>query len=109
MPIPGTSSNNSKDIFYTEQFKKIIRSEKDILLKQASAFPILKPRELYAFRYDIYRFLRANNIPEHLWWATAYLNGIEDPNQDISGLQVLYQVDESILVKALTRANTKQG
>lgn len=109
MPIPGTSSSNSKDIFYTEQFKKIVRSEKEILLRQATTIPILKPRELYAYRYDIYRFLRVNNIPEHLRWATAFINGIEDPNQDISGLSMLYVVDESILVKALTRANTKQG
>lgn len=109
MPIAGTSSSTDKDIFYTERFKKIVRSEKELLLRNALTIPIVHFHNLYAARNDIYRFLRSNKVPEHLLWTTAYLNDIEDPNQDISSMTFYYTVDESVLIKAITRANTKQG
>ena len=109
MPIPNNSSAADKAVFYTEPFKVLVRSEKEVLLRSAATVPIINRHELHAYRFDIYRLLRSLKIQPHLYWATAYLNGIEDPGQDISGLQSILTVNEEILNKAITRSSTTWG
>jgi hypothetical protein len=106
MPIPNNESDNGKDIFYTEAFKTLVRSEKEILLRGSQTMPIVDRAMLYAFRTDFYRVMRVMNVPAHLRWATAYINDIIDPNQDISDMHSFQMITESDLNKAISRNNT---
>lgn len=106
MPIPNSEADNGKDVFYTDAFKTLVRSEKEILLRSSQTMPIVDRAMLNAFRNDFYRVLRVMNVPAHLRWATAYINDIIDPNQDVSGLQSFQMVSETDLNKTIARYNT---
>jgi hypothetical protein len=106
MPIPNNESDNGKDIYYTEAFKTLVRSEKEILLRGSQLMPIVDRAMLYAFRNDFYRVMRVMNIPAHLRWATAFINDISDPNQDVSEMHSFQMINESDLNKAISRSNT---
>lgn len=109
MPIPNNEINSDKDVFFTERFKTLVRSEKELLKRTAHSKPIIEKNVLYAYRNDIYRFLRHFNVESYMYWATAYINGIEDPTQDITHLTSIYLLDESTLSSAISRSNTVQG
>jgi len=109
MPIPNNESDNGKEFFYTDAFKILVRSEKEILLRTAQLMPIVDRAMLYAFRTDFYRVMRSMNIPAHLRWATAFINDINDPNQDVSDLHSFMAISESDLNKAISRSNTVKG
>ena len=106
MAIPNNESDNGKDFYYTDAFKILVRSEKEILLRGSQMIPIVDRAMLYAFRTDFYRVMRVMNIPAHLRWATAYINDISDPNQDVSDMQSFQMINESDLNKAISRSNT---
>lgn len=109
MPIPNNDVSSSKDVFFTERFKVLIRSEKELLIRQASSTAILETNQVQAYRNDFYRLMRAHNIEPHLWWATAYINGIENPSQDISGMVSFLTLNESTIASAIARSNTVRG
>jgi len=89
MPLPYTGGD---ELYYTDEYKVIIRSCKEVLLAQASKTQLLDPGIRYAYRYNFHKFLRqlrnANEgafvIPEELIWTIAFINGIEDPADDFS-------------------------
>lgn len=109
MPIPNNEIGSDKDVFFTDSFKTLVRSEKELLKRTAHTKPIIEKNVLYAYRNDIYRLLRYLSVPSYLYWATAYINGIEDPTQDITHLSSIYLLDESTLSGAISRSNTVQG
>lgn len=109
MPIPNNEISPNKDVFFTERFRVLIRSEKELLLRQAASTAILEPNQVQAYRNDFYRLLRAHNIESHLWWATAYINGIENPSQDISGMTSFFTLNETAVASAIARSNTVRG
>lgn len=109
MPIPNNEINADKDVFFTDRFKTLVRSEKELLKRTATTRPILEQNVMYAFRNDFYRVLRIYNVPSYLWWCTAFINGIEDPTQDISEMTSFLEISESILSAALARSNTVRG
>jgi len=107
--MPIVNYDASKEVYYTERFKALVRSQKEFLLRYATTITLTNRNRVYAFKNDFYRLLRDNKVPQHLWWTVAFLNGIEDPNQDITGLHIIYNVDQSVLDKCLVRSNTKAG
>lgn len=109
MPISSNVISENKEVFFTERFKTLVRSEKELLIKQASSAPILEPNQVQAYRNDFYRLIRTHGVESHLWWATAYINGIENPTQDISGMTSFLTINETVLASALARSNTVRG
>lgn len=109
MPISESGYGADKAVFYTQAYKTLVRSQKEILLRGATVIPIINRHELYAYRNDMYRLLRSLNIDPHLYWTVAFLNGIENPDQDITGLTSVYTISEQQLEKALARSNTTPG
>lgn len=109
MPLPNNDFGNGKEVYFTESFKTMVRSEKEFILREASSVPILTPGAQYAYRFDIYRLLRSMQIPSYLWWVTAYINGIEDPFMDVSKLKQILKVNESSLEDRIVRSNTTQA
>lgn len=101
------------EYYYTDEFKTIIRSCKEILLNQAAESPFADDSIKFAYRYNFHKFLRNlggedPTIPEELVWVTAFINGIENPNQDFSHLVSLFtvtkeQVDAVIQVTRVRR------
>lgn len=106
MPISDSGYGADKAVFYTQAYKTLVRSQKEILLRGATVIPIINRNELYAYRFDIYRLLRSLSIDPHMWWTIAYLNGIENPQQDITKLTAIYNIDQQQIEKALARSDT---
>ena len=110
MPITVTvTQTGNKDFYYTEEFKTLVRSEKEYFFNNATEESYLVPAIVYAFRYDFYRILRESSVPQYLWWATAFINDVNDPFQDMSGLKKFYRIDEQLLEAAIARKNTVRG
>ncbi len=109
MPLSIVNFSEGRDFFFTERFKVLVRSEREILLRQTQEIPIVSHAQLYAYRYDFYRFLRVQGIENHMLWVTAYLNGIEDPFMDCAGMQSYKIIDEAHLTQAVARSNTTQA
>jgi len=108
MPISDAYSTE-KDVFYTDRYKTLVRSQKETLLKTAQQIPILDRAQLHAYRTDVYRVLRSLKVPPHLYWTTAFINGLENPDADVSGLKFIYSVQENVLEKMISRSNTQRG
>ncbi|QZA70560.1 hypothetical protein AH04_77 [Erwinia phage AH04] len=97
MPLPYTGGDS---YYYTDEYKVIVRSCKEVLLKNASYTPFLELGIKYAYRYNFHKFLRQlrtstsgmTAIPEELIWTISFINGIENPNQDFSHLKGIYTV-----------------
>lgn len=97
MPLPYTGGDS---YYYTDEYKVIVRSCKEVLLKNASYTPFLELGIKYAYRYNFHKFLRQlrtstsgmTAIPEELIWTISFINGIENPNQDFSHLAGIYTV-----------------
>jgi len=102
MPIPLLGGNT---YYYTDEYKTIIRSCKDVLIQSASFTPITGPGIRFAYRYNFHKFLRQltngnsqmSAIPEEMIWTVSFLNGIENPNQDFSHLEGIYMVTADII------------
>jgi len=109
MPIPNNAIGADKDVYFTERFKTLVRSEKELFISTASSTPALEPHVVHAYRNDFYRLMRYYGVPSHLWWATAYINGVENPQQDVSGITSFLFINESTLSTAISRSNTVQG
>lgn len=102
MPIDIISGN---PYYYTDEFKTTVRSCKELLLERASWAPFVDDSTKFAYKYNFHKFLRQLKrkdsdgyaITEDLIWVTAFLNGIEDPNQDFSHLKGIFTISaESI-------------
>ena len=112
MPIVIDYGN---EYWYTDEFKTIIRSCKEILLNGASYAPFVERNIVFAYQFNFHKFLRelrnkesGNSVPEDMVWVTSFINGIEDPNMDWSHLQGIYipnrnQIDALIRVNRVIR------
>lgn len=97
MPIPLLGGDT---YYYTDEYKTIVRSCKDVLLQGANYTPMMGPGIKFAYRYNFHKFLRqltnGNStmaaIPEEMIWTVSFLNGIENPNEDFSHLDGIYTV-----------------
>lgn len=109
MPIGSLNVNATKDIFYTDRYKTMVRSLKEVLLKQAQALPIPNPNDRYAYRYDFYRLLRELGVESHMHWTVAFLNDITDPFADNSKKVEILNIPETTVLSAISRSNTRRG
>lgn len=91
--------------YYTDEFKTIIRSCKEIILQRASFAPFVDDSVKFAYKYNFHKFLRqlkrknddGRAVSEDLIWTTAFINGIENPNQDFSKLPGIYTVTPDVI------------
>lgn len=109
MPISTNNSEGDKSIFFTPEYKTLIRSLKEVLLQSTTSLPIPNPNDRYAYRNDFYRLLRSLGIKSHMWWTIAYLNNVENVNKDNSHIIEIRNVDENLVIRAISRSNTKPG
>lgn len=98
--------------YYTDEFKTIVRSCKEILLNQAHFSLFIDESTKFAYKYNFHKFLRnlkdsagkSDAIPEDMIWVISYINGIENPNEDFFHLTGLYTVTKE-QVDALVQVN----
>lgn len=109
MPIGSLNVNATKDIFYTNRYKTMVRSLKEVLLTQSQALPIPNPNDRWAYRYDFYRLLRELGVESHLHWTVAFLNDVTDPFADNSKKVEIRAISESLVLAAISRSNTRRG
>lgn len=90
--------------FYTDEFKVIARSCKEILIERAQQIPILDKAQQYAYRTNFHKYLRefgdspVLQIPEDLIWVTSFINGMEDPTSGFGHLEILLLVTREDLL-----------
>lgn len=109
MPIGSLNTSTANNIFYTPEFKTLVRSLKEVLIKEAQSLPIVNANERYAYRYDFYKLLRSLNVPSHMYWAVAFLNGVTDPTKDNSHITSVLNISEESVLRAISRSNTREG
>lgn len=108
--MPLTTSTIVEDpVYYTEEFKTLIRSHKDFLLQNTAPSSEPDTSLLFANRFDFYGYLKAKEVPPCLWWVCAYLSGIKSPYQDISRLKKWYYPDIDYINNIISRSNTDRS
>lgn len=113
MPIPYTGG---KDYYYSDEYKVIIRSCKEVLLQSASYTPFLNNGIKFAYQYNFHKFLRQlrtdnsdiTAIPEELIWTISFINGIENPNEDFMHLDGIYTVTFEIVDMLIQSTRTRR-
>jgi len=113
MPI---SLQGGDTYYYTDEFKTIVRSCKEVLLNASSYTPITNPGIRFAYRYNFHKFLRQlkisssgmDAIPEELIWVNSFINGIENPNQDFSHLEGINTVNREIVDMIIQSTRTRR-
>lgn len=109
MAVNYLEGSSEEEYFYSERFKVLVRSEKEHLLKTSTVMPFTDKAQAWAMKHNIYMFLRNNNVPEHLLWATAYINGIENPFSNFTHLKQIFMINEQTLNNSISRSNTVRG
>ncbi|AUR81090.1 hypothetical protein FDJ25_gp080 [Vibrio phage Aphrodite1] len=97
------------DQFFTDEYKTMIRSNKEYLLSVAGKYPIQDLSFLHAHRYDFYRVLwESFNVPQHLHWTVAFLNDVENPSQYIGDMKEVLIIEPAVINKLVQRMNLKR-
>ncbi len=94
------------DIYFSESTKIMVRANREYLLGLTTEVTVLHKNYVQAHKYDFNRIMRQHNVPLRMQWIVQYLNGIEDPNQDVSGMTTFKNINEDIISQMLTRVNT---
>jgi len=102
----STTSVVEEEIYYTEEYKTLIRSHKEFLIQSTPPSVEVVTSLLYAFRYDFYGYLKYKGVPPKLWWTCAFLSDIKKPYQDISRLSKWYYPDITHIEQIISRSNT---
>jgi len=113
MPVSIPGGN---EYYYSDEYKTIIRSCKDVLLQSASHTPFLDNSIRFAYRYNFHKFLRNIRtgrtdepaIPEELIWTISFINGIEDPMADFSHLTGIYTVTKDTVDFLIQTTRTRR-
>lgn len=106
MPIYTNEFNTDKEVFYTERFKTLVRSQKELLVPQATTISLIEDQVKYAYRNDFYRLLRHYKVPAHLYWTVAFINGVTDPFESIIKMKEFLLIDENVLYELMARSGT---
>lgn len=106
MPIPSTSTVQSNDYYYSDDFKTLVRSHKDNIINNSGRAAIIDQSVLYAFGNDFYRFLRSNQVDPRYWWATSFINGWNKPDFNISKIDGWIRINEDYLSDLISRSNS---
>ena len=106
MPIDIPVYDN---IYFSEEFKVIVRSCKEILLEGSSEFAMEDRSFLYAHRNNFYAYLRGLGFDERLVWVIAFINDITDPTKGFEHMTSLRTVTinaiDSIILPLRTKYN----
>lgn len=109
--LPG-----GNDYYYSDEFKTVIRSCKDVLVQNAQFSEFADNSIRFAYRYNFHKFLRnlrtqrseTPAVPEELIWTVSYINGIEDPTQDFSHLTGILTVNMELVDMLIQATRTRR-
>lgn len=96
---------SGNEYFYTDEFKTIVRSCKEILIARAQFVPIASDSLKFGYQHNFHKFLREygggmslTEVPEDMIWAISFINGMEDPTSGFNHLDgILYITKEDVL------------
>ena len=100
------------DIYFSEEFKVMVRSNKEFLISRSQRFPIIDKALVEAHKYNFYNVLRIltnGSITQSHAWVIAYINDIKNPDQNISGMESYLYVDQTVIDQMLSRMNTERS
>ncbi|AGB07206.1 hypothetical protein [Vibrio phage VP4B] len=94
------------DQFFTDEYRVMIRSNKEYLLSVAGSYPITDISFQHAHRYDFYRLiLESFKVPQHMHWTIAFLNDVENPSDYVGDMKEVLIVDTAVINKLIQRTN----
>lgn len=97
------------DLYFSEPFKVIVRSCKEVLLENSSEFAIIDRSFLYAHRNNFYAFLRGLGFDERLIWVIAFINDIVDPMISFESKKTLRTVTLDTIDRIILPLRTKHN
>lgn len=97
------------DRYFSEETKVMVRSNKEFLISKSRPIEITDHSIVAAHRFNFYRVLSMHGVRPELFWITAFLNDIENPDQSIYGLRRFLSIDISVIDKMIARDLTNQG
>lgn len=109
MPIASISSIQSDDAYYTEDFKTLVRSNKENIIANSFKVAVVDMEFLYAFKTSQYQFLRSQNVDPKYWWTCSYINGWKKPTFDIQRISSWLRPNEDYIDNMLARNNTERS
>ena len=99
----------AEDIYFSESFKVVIRSCKEILLNEATELTIVDRSFLFAHRNNFYAFLRGLGVDERLLWVIAFINDITDPTQGFENKKTIWTVTLESVDRLILPLRTKHN
>lgn len=106
MPIATIQNIPNDDVYYTEDFKTLVRSNRTAIIANSFEAVVVESEFLYAFKTSMYRFLRSQNVSPKYYWACAYLNGWDIPTFNIQRIVKWIRPNEDYIDNLLARNNT---
>ncbi len=97
------------DLYFSESFKNIIRSCKEILLETSSEYAILDRSFLFAHRNNFYAYLRGCGFDERVIWVIAFINDIVDPTLGFEDKKTLRTVTLDTIDRIILPLRTKHN
>lgn len=95
------------DVYFSDDFKVVVRSCKEILLEGASDYPLNDRAFLYAHRNNFYALLRGLGFDERLLWTIAFINDINDPTTGFENKSILKTVTINAVDSIILPLRTK--
>lgn len=95
-----------EDIYYSDEFKTIVRSCKEKILEGAQELALVDRSFVYAHRNNFYTFLRGIGIDERLVWPIAFINDIHDPSKGLMEKSSIYICTMEQINRLITHLKT---
>lgn len=102
LSVTSLREDSGDDIFYTEDFRRMIEQHR-IYLQTADGYDhrLIPEGEAWRWRYDFYGLLGHLNIPEYLRWIYLRVNDMINP-ADYSGLNTTILIPSITAIQNLT-------
>ncbi len=104
MPLPIVMHD---DAYFSEEFKIIVRSCKEVLLERSVPYEVTDLSFYNAHKNNFHTFLRGMNVDERLIWPISFINDIIDPTKDFMDKRTFRLIDVIELDRLMTILKTK--
>ena len=99
--------DETKDKYFSDQYKNIIRSCQEYLIEHSEVLPVTNLAQQYAHKNDFHKYLRVIGIKEELVWATSFINGIIDPHKNFFPMREIRTIKIEFINNITKTLNTR--
>ena len=100
MRINNLAMQSPGDIYYSDDFRRVVESYIPMMLKRSDTVEIqLDPHNVYKHEFDFYGLLGVTGIPEQFRWIVMRMNGIYSPTDFPSTISSVFVPSEGFIEK----------